>query len=85
MDVAFTDEVGNDQQLADQTAQYCRKLGIPVYVVGVPAPFGMREVRMKCVEFDPKFDQGEDEQWAVIEQGPETLFPRGRPRSQRRP
>jgi Mg-chelatase subunit ChlD len=75
MVVAFTDEVGNDQQLADQTAQYCRKLGIPVYVVGVPAPFGMREVRMKYVEFDPKFDQGEDEQWAVIEQGPETLFP----------
>ena len=70
MIVAFTDEVGNDQQLADQTAQHCRKLGIPVYVVGVPAPFGMREVRMKYVEFDPKFDAGEDEQWAVIEQGP---------------
>ena len=75
MIVAFTDEVGNDQQLADQTAQHCRKLGIPVYVVGVPAPFGMREVRMRYVEFDPKFDAGEDEQWAVIEQGPETLFP----------
>lgn len=74
MVVAFTDEVGNDQQLADQTAQYCRRLGIPVYVVGVPAPFGMREVRMKYVEFDPNFDQGEDEQWAVIEQGPETLL-----------
>ena len=72
MIVAFTDEVGNDQQLADQTAQYCRKLGVPVYVVGVPAPFGMREVRMKYVEFDPKFDS--EEQWAVIEQGPETLF-----------
>jgi len=73
MIVAFTDEVGNDQQLADQTAQYCRRLGIPVYVVGVPAPFGMREVRMRYVEFDPKFDG--DEQWAIIEQGPETLFP----------
>lgn len=72
--VVFTDEVGNDQQLADQTAQYCRKLGMPVYVVGVPAPFGMREVRMKYVEFDPTYDQG-DEQWAVVEQGPETLFP----------
>ena len=73
MIVAFTDEVGNDQQLADQTAQYCRRLGIPVYVVGVPAPFGMREVKMKYVEFDPKFDS--TEQWAVIEQGPETLLP----------
>ena len=73
MIVVFTDEVGNDQNLADQTSQYCRTLGIPVYVVGVPAPFGMRDVQMKYVEFDPTFDQGE--QWAVIEQGPETLFP----------
>lgn len=75
MVVAFTDEVGNDQQLADQTAQYCRKLGIPVYVVGVPAPFGRKEVQMKYVEFDPTYDGGDGEQWAVIEQGPETLFP----------
>lgn len=75
MIVVFTDEVGNDQQLADQTGQVCRKLGMPVYVVGVPAPFGMKQVRLKYVEFDPKFDQQGDEQWAVVEQGPETLFP----------
>lgn len=74
MIVLFTDEVGNDQHLADQTGQICRKLGIPVTVVGVPAPFGMKEVRLKYVEFDPAYDQGE-EQWAVVEQGPETLHP----------
>ena len=73
MIVVFTDEVGNDQQLADQTAQMCRIQGMPVYVVGVPAPFGMREVKMKFVEFDPKYQGGE--QWAVVDQGPETLYP----------
>jgi hypothetical protein len=73
MIVAFTDEVGNDQQLADQTAQVCRAQGMPVYVVGVPAPFGMREVKMKFVEFDPQYAGGE--QWAVVDQGPETLYP----------
>jgi hypothetical protein len=44
-----------------------------VFVVGVPAPFGRREVRMKFVEFDPKY--AADEQWAVVEQGPESLYP----------
>jgi hypothetical protein len=73
MIIAFTDEVGNDQQLADQTARFCRVQGMPVYVVGVPAPFGMREVKMKFVEFDPQYDGGE--QWAVVDQGPETLYP----------
>jgi hypothetical protein len=71
--IAFTDEVGNDENLADQTARTCQQLGIPVYVVGVPAPFGQRQVKMKFVEPDPEYDQGE--QWAVVEQGPETLCP----------
>ena len=66
-------EVGNDTNTADETAKYCRTLGIPVYVVGVPAPFGLREVRLKYVDPDPKYSQ--DVQWAVIEQGPETLHP----------
>lgn len=73
MIVVFTDEVGNDQNEADKTASYCRMLGMPVYVVGVPAPFGMKDVKFKFVEFDPKYEQ--DVQWAVVEQGPETLYP----------
>ena len=73
MIVVFTDEVGNDQHLADQTAQICRTQGVPVYVVGVPAPFGMRQVEMKFVEFDPKY--AGTEEWAVVDQGPETLYP----------
>lgn len=71
--IAFTDEVGNDEERADQTTAYCQKLGIPVYVVGIPAPFGQRQVKMKFVEPDPDYDQSE--QWAVVEQGPETLYP----------
>jgi hypothetical protein len=73
MVVAFTDEVGNDQNIAEQTANACRSQGIPVYVVGVPAPFGRRDVKMKFVEFDPKYDKGQ--QWAEVDQGPETLYP----------
>lgn len=71
--IAFTDEVGNDEERADQVTAACQKLGIPVYVVGVPAPFGQRQVKMKFVEPDPDYDQSE--QWAVVEQGPETLYP----------
>jgi hypothetical protein len=73
MIIVFTDEVGNDQQYADQVAAFCRTQAMRVYVVGVPAPFGMREVRLKFREFDPRYD--DDVQWAVVEQGPETLYP----------
>lgn len=73
MIIAFTDEVGNDQEKADAVAQACRKQSMRVFVVGVPAPFGRRQVRMKFVEFDPKY--AADEQWAVVDQGPESLYP----------
>jgi hypothetical protein len=73
MIVVFTDEVGNDASLADNASKYCRTAGIPVYVVGVPAPFGTRDVKIKYVEFDPDYQQGET--WAVVNQGPESLFP----------
>ncbi|MCE9631339.1 MAG: VWA domain-containing protein [Planctomycetia bacterium] len=73
MIIAFTDEVGNDQQYADQVAAFCRSQAMRVYVVGVPAPFGTREVKIKFTEFDPRY--ADDVQWAVVEQGPETLHP----------
>jgi hypothetical protein len=73
MIIVFTDEVGNDQDQADATAKYCSQLGMRVYVVGVPSPFGMKDVKIKFVEFDPKYAQ--EPQWAVVEQGPETLYP----------
>jgi len=73
MIVVFTDEVGNDVGLCEKTAQYCRNVGVSVYVVGVPAPFGTSEVKIKYVEFDPKYAQ--DVTWAVVNQGPESRFP----------
>ena len=73
MIIAFTDEVGNDQEKVDQTCKICRDFAMPVYVVGVPAPFGMREVRFKFVDPDPAYAQ--EPQWAQIEQGPESYFP----------
>lgn len=45
MIVVFTDEVGDDEERAEATATLCRRLAIPVYVVGVPAPFGRRDLR----------------------------------------
>jgi hypothetical protein len=71
--ITFTDEVGNDQQLVDSVAEFCRRRGIRVFVVGVPAPFGQQSVRFKFVEFDPRFQSAE--QWAKVDQGPETLYP----------
>ena len=71
--IAFTDEVGNDQQFVDPVAEFCRRHAIRVFVVGVPAPFGQQSVRFKFVEFDPRYQS--TEQWAKVDQGPETFFP----------
>lgn len=73
MIIVFTDEVGDDQQHADLVANYCARQQMRVFVVGVPAPFGKRHVRMKFVEFDPQY--ANDEQWAEVEQGPESRYP----------
>ncbi|MCA9195884.1 MAG: hypothetical protein KDA87_00035 [Planctomycetales bacterium] len=46
---------------------------MPVYVVGVPAPFGRQETWVKWVDPDPKFDQ--TPRWGRVNQGPESLMP----------
>ncbi len=73
MIVAFTDEAGSDANRADETIAFCRRLAMPVYVVGVPAPFGRREAKMKWVDPDPQFDQSD--QWGIVDQGPESYLP----------
>lgn len=73
MIIVFTDEVGNDEDKCDAVATFCRTQRMPVYVVGVPAPFGRRQVEMKFVEFDERF--ADDVRWPVVDQGPETLYP----------
>ena len=71
--VVFTDEVGDDQQGLDDTVKLCRRLQVPVYVVGVPAPFGRQETLVKWVDPDPQYDQSVG--WASVNQGPESVLP----------
>lgn len=73
MFIAFTDEAGTDQDGLEQTVKICRKYEMPVYVVGVPAPFGRKETLVKWVDPDPKFDQSP--QWGEVDQGPESFLP----------
>jgi len=47
MFVIFTDEVGDDETELDRTVGICRRYEIPVYCIGVPAPFGRRETLVK--------------------------------------
>ncbi|MBM4003915.1 MAG: VWA domain-containing protein [Planctomycetes bacterium] len=72
MIIAFTDEAGSDQDGLDKTVAICRRYEMPVYVIGVPAPFGQRETLIKWVDPDPKYDQ--TPQWGKVVQGPESLL-----------
>lgn len=72
MIVVFTDERGDDLDGTEPTIDLCRRYGVPVYVVGSPAPFGLIETYMKWVDPDPRYDQ--TPQWGVVDQGPESLM-----------
>jgi hypothetical protein len=71
--VVVTDEKGDDPQLAEATIKDCLRFAIPVYVLGVPAPFGRNTTEIKYVDPDPQFDQSP--QWGETDQGPESLLP----------
>ncbi len=74
MIIAFTDEAGEDQEQGlDSTVNICRRYEMPVYVVGVPAPFGQKQTMVKWVDPDPKFDQTPG--WGAVDQGPESFLP----------
>ena len=55
MFVVFTDEAGDDVEQLDAAIEICRKFAMPVYVVGVPAPFGREDAYIKYVDPDPEF------------------------------
>jgi hypothetical protein len=71
--VVFTDEIGDDDDGLEKTIVQCRRYEMPVYVIGVPAPFGQRETMVKWVDPDPEFDQSP--QWGRVNQGPESMMP----------
>ncbi|WP_425397609.1 vWA domain-containing protein [Aeoliella sp.] len=73
MFVVFTDESGNDFQNVDAAVEMCKRSVIPVYVVGVPAPFGRRQAMVKYVDPDPRYDQSP--QYVPVDSGPESLMP----------
>ena len=61
-----TDEAGDDQTAAEDVTREARKQGIPIYVIGVPAPLGRAAAVDASVEVaaNPK----------SIQQGPESRF-----------
>lgn len=74
--IVLTDEAGDDASTGlEETVKVCRRYSMPVYVIGVPAPFGRKETYVKWVDPDPAYDQ--TPQWAAIDQGPESMMPEG--------
>ena len=73
MVIVVSDEAGDDGMYIDECVHTCTKYEVPVYVIGVPAPFGRKETEVKWVDPDPEFDQ--TPQFALVSQGPETLLP----------
>ena len=70
--IVVSDEAGDDGDKTDMAVKICRANQIPVYVIGVPAPFGRQQTDVKWVDPDPDFDQSP--QVAKVSQGPESLM-----------
>ena len=72
--VLFTDEAGDDsEEMLDRAVDLCQEHRMRVFVVGIPAPFGRREVEVKWIDPNPQYDQSP--QWAPVTHGPESLHP----------
>ncbi|MBI2825137.1 MAG: VWA domain-containing protein [Planctomycetia bacterium] len=71
--IVVTDESGNDEGQLETALDLCRRSQMPVYVIGVPAPFGQRQAFVKYVDPDPKYDQSV--QNIPVDQGPESAKP----------
>ena len=73
MIIIVSDEAGDDRQRVDEAIANLKKYEVPVYVIGIPAPFGREATEVKWVDPDPEFDQ--QVQWAPVNQGPESIMP----------
>jgi len=62
--VVATDETGDDDERVDELVPRLRKAAIPLYVIGMPAPFGSRESLSGIVAV---------EAFRPVRQGPESL------------
>ncbi len=70
MFIVFSDEAGDDSHRLEEAVRATREWEIPVFVVGVPAPFGQETTLVKWVDPDPEFDQTPS--WGAVRQGPES-------------
>ncbi len=70
--VVVTDEAGDDGHLVDELLNAPRRYAIPVYVIGVPAPFGrsagMAQTAEVAMDFQPSGG------WLPVRQGPESRY-----------
>ena len=66
MFIVVSDESGDDSMRLDDAVEACNKYEIPVYVIGVPAPFGRDTTFVKWVDPDPQYDQ--EPQFAEVSQ-----------------
>lgn len=73
MVIVVSDEAGDDLPRLEECVQRCNQFEIPVYVIGIPAPFGRAVTQVKWVDPDPNYDQ--TPQWAEVSQGPESVMP----------
>lgn len=71
--IIVSDESGDDKDKVNDAIRICNQHQMPVYVIGVPAPFGRTNTEVKWVDPDPEFDQST--QWALVSQGPESIMP----------
>jgi len=71
MIVVVTDEAADDAGAIEDTLNVVRRYEMPVYVVGVPAPFGREEAPVRFTNTDPKYEMTTD--WIPIRQGPESV------------
>ena len=67
--IVLTDEAGDDEEQVDDVLEAPRKYGIPVYVIGVPAPFGRVAALPASVESAATSDADDRK---PIRQGPES-------------
>jgi hypothetical protein len=69
--VVVTDEAADDSGAIEDTLNVVRRYEMPVYVIGVPAPFGREEAPVKFQNTDPMYEQATN--WIPVRQGPESV------------
>jgi hypothetical protein len=72
--IIISDEAGDDWQKVDQLVHEPRKYAVPIYVIGVPAPFGRLAALSDSVEAGAAVDSAAGS-WRPILQGPESRAP----------